>query len=221
MNADELIEEVANIVTEPSYDDDEDVFLRYLNQAMNAIAGQLLLPALADGYGTVTTVTDGFTIDLPEDYHKGLFLAQCDGVPVEVFRDLKSIATFFGGLKSSESGDVAGVVTSARRFIYQRVPTEATDIEIFYYRRPVPMEEGSDSYPDGLFTSVVGNDDLDWALIHHACWKIFSKIEQGIDGAKVDTMYHQGLFKERLDDLKDHCIREGQNFATQATNKVY
>ena len=214
MNAVELIEEVSDIIDDPSYS--SVVFLRYLNQAELALAGELLLPDLADGFGTVDTDPAAFSVALPADYHKGLFHAQCDGVEIGVLKNLKSLAARFGSL-TVEAGDVAAVAVNGKKLLYLKVPAEATAVELFFYRKPVAMTESGESNPDGF----VDNDDFDWALIHHACWKIFSKIEQGVEGAKVGSRYHEDQFNDKRDELDVQCYRVGKSTSSPSVNMLH
>lgn len=214
MNATELIAEVLEVVDSEGFSDDD--ALKYLNRAQLAIANRLLLPELADGYDTVTTVVDGFSVALPSDYHKGLFLAQVDDKKVQVFKDLMSLSTTFESVTVT-AGDVAAVATNAGNLIYQRVPEETIDIELFYYRKPVKMTDVATSFPDGL-TDVDAYDD---AILYFTNWKMQNSIESGVEGVKIDTEYNKRGFDEMLDILSLHCVREGVAIAETPANKTW
>jgi len=201
MNADELIEQVIDIVNMPPYDS-ADAVLPFINGANRRIADALLLPDLKDGFAAVLTTVGGMEIDLPLEYHKNLFMARVAGADVDIFTDVVSMSRIRGGI-SLDTGDVSAVATKRGAMIYQAVPLAATTIELYFYRLPVAMVEGG--YPDG----ANGNDDFDWAIIHGACEKIFARIEDGMEGSKVNTAYHHEMFGEKVGLLDTYCVQQG------------
>jgi len=207
MNAPDLISEIIDIVDSEPYDF-RDLILKYLNQSIVSVSETLLLPDLADGHEVVTTAINGYSAPLPDDYHKGLFLANVDGKEIDIHKDLKTLSMMMGTVSAGKTGDVAGVAVNGKNLIYQSVPSAAVDIELFYYRRPGVVEDKKTSFPEGL----ANNDDFDWCLIHKACSKIFNKIEDGIEGAKVNTNKHEAQFNERLANLDVYAYREGISF---------
>jgi len=208
MNAEEMLDEVVGIVLNP-YSDDREDYLKYLNRANVILASRFLLPGLGDGNDTVDTATDSKTVALPDDYGRELFLALVEGKEVSVVRELRSLSILFGGL-SLDSGTISAVTASNGNLVYQRVPDTVTEVDLFYYRNPVPMEDSTDSNPDGF----VDDEDLDNALINYACWQAFAKLEQGVEGRKVSTEYHLGAFKEHEAAVKLKCYREGEQYAS-------
>jgi len=192
MNAEELIEEVIDVVDDDDYMDSE-VILKYLNQAQRNIADNLYLPDLEDGFDTIDTLVDGHTVPLPETYHKGLYLARAADVDFDIYHDIKSMVMNRGSF-NIEHGDLECVCARRTDIIYQNVPEVITVVNLFFYRLPVAMTESTSSFPDG----VSGNDDFDWALIHKAAALIFNRIEDGFEGAKINTDKHTGLFGEKI-----------------------
>lgn len=220
MNAEELIEAVVDIIQDDSIEGEE--ILSYLNLGQLAIANRVLLPGLADGHATLSTVLDDFMVSLPTDYHRGLFLAQSDDSIPTVVKTMGDIVTVTGMPLSKDTGSAVNIVAAqARKFVYQPVPEAGAEVEIFYHRKPIPMTESNKSFPDGLSADSSGNDDADQALIYYACWRSFAKIEQGLEGAKVDTKYYLGLFEETLEIIDLHSTREGKSYPKPLPNKVW
>ena len=97
MNGTEIVTEIIEIVDDPYYSDRQTI-LKYANQSLLDLAGKLLLPDLQDGYDTVTTGIDSFIVNCPSTFLKNLYLAQVDGVPIDVHEDLGSMVLALGGL---------------------------------------------------------------------------------------------------------------------------
>lgn len=203
-NANELIEEAVNIIDDDRYEDTE-LVLKYFNQAQRALAHMLLLPDLKNGTDQVTTVLSQYTAAMPIDFHKNIYMAFADGKSLNTHKDLASFKLANGGL-SVTAGDLTGVTDFGSSLVYQDVPVIATTIDLSYYRKPVDMAEEDISFPDGL----VGDDNFDWALIHMVCAKAFDRIEDGFEGAKVNTASHKEQTQERIMLLKDFCIQDGE-----------
>lgn len=204
MNAEILIEEAQNIIDDDRYEDTE-LLLRYFNQVQKGIADTLLLPDLKDGFATVSTVLNVYTAALPVDYHKNIHLAFSGGKPLNTHKSLSDLMVVNSEL-STDAGDLTGVTTFSGNLIYQAVPSTVTAIEIFYYKLPTDMTEEATSFPSGL----AGNDDFDWALIHGVCSLAFDRIEDGVEGQKVNTDSHKNKMAERIALMKRFCIQEGE-----------
>ena len=214
MNANELISQVIGIVHAPDYDNPADI-LKLINGSNRRIADLVLLPDLMDGFDTVDTATGEMEADLPPTYHRNLFMARVAGKDIDIFQDVVSMSMIRGGL-SLDAGDVAAVAVKKGALVYQKVPAASVEIELRFYRLPIPMvivdeeAEGYDpeqdqSLPDGAY----GNDDFDWAIIHDTCAKIFNIIESDINVVKVNTISHTALLKEKIDLLRDFAEAHG------------
>lgn len=209
MNAEELITEVIDIVLdgENGVYSDRTYILSFLNQAQRDIAAKLYLPDLNDGFGLVDTVVDEYRVSLPSTYHRGLYLAQLDGVPLDIYEDIKSMSLSTEGI-TTEVGDVSGVAINNSFLVYQNVPEIITSLELFFYRKPVDMRDLTTSFPDG----AVNNDDYDEALINLCCRKIYSRIEDGMEGQKLNTINHNDLFRQAMGSLDIYARRVGGSF---------
>lgn len=210
MNVTELVQEVLDILQDPDYTDTEMVTTR-LNEAQRAIADAVMLPDLSNGSDTVNTVTDAYEVALPADYQQNLYLAyDADGEYLDIYKDMASVELV--RQISMDNGDLEAVCAHGSVLIYQPVPAVATTIAIRYYRLPTAMvADDETSFPDG----ARGNDDFEWALIHHAAWKIFNKIEDGLEGQKVNTAAQYQFYQERMAALDKFATKVGKSFPTR------
>ncbi|RLB91957.1 MAG: hypothetical protein DRH10_00575 [Deltaproteobacteria bacterium] len=214
MNGESIVTEIIGIIANPSYKK-RDVILEYANQSLTALANILMLPDLKSGYDKVTTVLTDKQVGLPDTYNKGLYLAMVDGKPINIHADIKSMSITLCGV-SDDEGDVKDVTVHGANLIYQAIPTTATDIDLYFYRNPLPMTDKRSSLPDGL----TNNDDFDWAIIHLACRKIFDRIEDGREGPKTNTLKHEDYYNQRVLALDDYALTEGKAHSTRPSLSI-
>lgn len=201
MNAEQLIDEIVDIILDTSFT--REWILDRLNRAMKAVAGKVLLPGLSDGYSSVDTVLGENITPLPDDYHRNIYLADVVGVgPVKICQNI-GIMRDFGYNLDLTSGSIECVAPNALSLFYQRVPSTVKTINLRYYRKPVDMEDKDSSFPDAVMANPEIEEDMDKALTAHVCGKIFARLEQGLEGNKVDTSYYENQFKEAIADIDD------------------
>jgi len=211
VNAEQLIAEVADIIQDSSYDNE--TILSYLNRGQVAVASTLLLPGLADGHGTVTTAVDEYNVALPADFHRELFHVQVDDLPVKVYRNMGLLVSEMEKI-TTQAGRLVAMCPNAGNLLYQKVPSVTKNVELFYYRLPTDMsDEDDNSRPDGLSMQAgVALEHFDFALVHYAAALIFDRIEDGIEGQKVNTLSHRDQYAMRLLEMALH-VREGRPHA--------
>jgi len=202
MNAKQLVDKVINNVTEIDFDEAE--VLEKLNEGQVELASRLLLPGLSDGYDTVTTVTTGPEVPMPDDYMKELLSARVvDGSRVKVVANFGLFDSQYGPVDST-TGSVVACVAHGRNLIYQNVPGVAKSIQLWYYRLPTPMQYREDSFPDGVEFFRDYSTHFQKALFHYACQELWAEIEQG-EGNKPDTSYHEAKFEQYVRKLNARC----------------
>jgi len=190
VNTEEMINDVENIVLDPSYTRDD--ILKLLNRAKLACASKAFLPGLSGGTGSVTTVSDGNLVALPTNFHRELFAASIDGEPIKIY-DNKALMLAKMGHVMNEVGDVSACCVSGRYLFYMDTPVTPVTINLSYYEKPTPMTDSSSSYADDMTSE---NELYDSTLIAFACWHLFSRIEQGLEGQKTDTAYYKDRFEK-------------------------
>ena len=204
MLAQELIDNAIDAV-QPGTDGYDDVwFLAKLNEFARLISSHrnILLPAL-DTEATVTAVASASSINLPVNYQRNLYSCQrvSDGKFVSVANSRKSIIDKYGGVYPTYPGPVVSVAAVKPTLIYAPKPVADEDLTIRYYRIPSAIT---------LLTDLLSliPDGFDELPFHYLCWKAFERIEQGLEGAKVDTNYHMSIYLGMQDQLELH-LREG------------
>ena len=191
-DSESLADEVADIVQDPSYSHSD--IIRTMNVGLRYIAGRVLLPEL-EAWADLETDPNVNHIPLPADYQKNL--RYCHSVThnrqVRIVGSLLQSYRQFSEL--DQGGRVVHVMPKGRSLYYQRVPSTAETLRIAYYK-----------YPDRLFSRWEKPTCLPVHLTHellvsYAAWKLFSKIEDGVEGQKVNTQYYKGLFDIAMAEL--------------------
>ncbi len=211
MNAVELVAEVQKIVDAGTGSFSDEQVLAYLNRGMLAVANRLLLPWLSTS-ATVTTDTTN-TVSLPAYFHRNLFMATTDDGQLDIISSPKSLEDEYPSDSTDTTLKAVCVIPGNLQYSY--TPDDATDITLHYYRRPLDMTLEDTSEP------MTSNDDFYMVIINYAAWQMFSILEQGVEGAKVSTMYHKNEYKEYLEDIKQICIKEGRSFRAPQYNKTW
>lgn len=187
----DLIEEVQDVIQDDAYD--EDMILALINKAMGIISSKVLLPGL-ETTGTVSTTADVNTVPLPADYHRELFEVHNANTErnVLLFSTTASLYRRCPRAVKGESGDVMAIAMLGNNLLVHFIPTSAQDLTLWYYRKPAPLVADTDE-PDGLPLQF---HDM---LTNYAAWKLFDKIEDGIEGKKVNTDHYMTLFIDALE----------------------
>jgi hypothetical protein len=204
MNAEDMITEVLAVVQDPSFTREADA-LKMINRGMTAVAQVVPLPGLSDGRNTVTTVIDSDRVALPADFLGPLLYAKASGLPVRMYRNYSDIMAGFDGL-SLDAGPIIGCVAHGGQLVYQWVPAVPVNVDLSYYRTPTPMTDSPSSYPDGLGNLRQHEDALSEIIMHFAKGSLYSRTEDGHEGAKVNTHYHLNLFRALREEFRvQHC----------------
>lgn len=190
-----LIELVTRKVDDESYDD---LIIDFLSDGMLDIASRILLPLLEET-DTVTTVLDINVAAMPGDYHRNLFSASPVDENKPGVRVLNSKAQLNRKYDRLDNvGDVRHICMSAGTLLYQPIPTLAQEINISYYRIPVDVDDADD---DTIAPLPANYHKM---LVDYACAQIYSEIEDGMEGQKVNTRYHEGRYEKFMIELETH-----------------
>ena len=192
----ELTERILRIVQDRSFTADD--VLVYLNECLLEIAGsedpQILLPDL-EAQADVTTSTSGPSCDLPENFQKNLFgcYSLTQNRPIKVFNSKILLLQRFRPI--DQVGLVRGVAQVGKKLWYQRIPSTAETLTLYFYGKPSPLvDENSrpECLPDHLARRLLENGVIA---------RMYDLIEDGMDGAKVNTTHYLDLYNAALLEL--------------------
>ena len=186
---DEIIADVVDIIKDDSYSSSD--VLRRMNKCLTLIAREL---AISDYEAVATVVTDVIsnTVTLPPDFHFNLFDCRSDTHNRQI-RVLDSRRLIDRQLyRLDTGGSVFLVAQSGRNLYYQRRPAVAETLRLFYYRIPDQLVEG------GEMPVYIPLDMQESLFTNFACWELFSRIEDGVEGDKINTIHYKKEFYEAL-----------------------
>lgn len=200
MTATELIAQVSGIVQDTSYTSAD--ILSLINQGRGEIAAEVDLPKL-QASATVTTTDDASTVALPTDYHKGLFWVGSVAYQCRIGRkkgDYHNLLTFMERYSTlDEVGQIVAVCVDGDNLLYQGMDDDSLLLK--YYKEIETIVAA----PTG--TQITGPVELPShlhspLLVSYCCREIYSEIEDGIEGQKVNTMYWDAKFNRAMNSLK-------------------
>lgn len=194
MNLESLISAVENIIQDSSYTSEDITDL--INEAVSAVAKGVEVPGelgitspLPDLYATAdVTLTDSArSVSLPADYQRGLFnVYGTQHIPL-----MDSFARFIKRYPALETGDsVEACVVHGKSLFYH--PAVSGTVNVSYYKKPDTLTTDSDEptcIPDHLHRRL---------LVSFACREIFNRIEDGIEGQKINTSAYDTEFYEAV-----------------------
>lgn len=199
----QLREYVIDTVNEPSVDEDAVDLL--LSEAMAVVAGEILLPEL-DTSGTVLTGL-GTEVALPLTYERGLYkcLVAGQGKAPTVLTSMEQMLERYPEYSYDPLyGEVESVCIHAGKLIYYPIPEYAVSVTLFYYRAPTPLVS-ENQVPDCIPTEYHRK-----LLANYAIKELWDPIEDGMEGAKVNTARYEQKFFDALAEF-DASITQGRS----------
>jgi hypothetical protein len=188
-----IIDEIKAIVRDPSFTGAD--ILALMNRGLFEIAGRVRLPGLETSAELRTAAGRAF-VSLPADYHRDLFAVNvaAERRRARIEPDVAALLRRFPGL--DRTGSVLAVAVRGRSLYYQPVPGAQTTLTAHYYRTPDPLEAGADRIsclPPHLTAEL---------LVGYVCREIFERIEEGLDGKKVQTTAYGERFERAVAELE-------------------
>jgi hypothetical protein len=201
MTLEELIAAVDEVIQDSVWT--EAKITTILNRGYLAVATGILLPGkyqltppLPDLYAvdTITTELSAGICDLPDDFNRDVVQvinANSESIPIE-----PSFMRFLSLNPEQDAGSVRACAVKGKRLLYRDIPSVAETLTVHYYQTPTPMS-GDDDEPTGI------PEHLQYQiLVGYACSHIFNLIEDGMEGAKVNTNHWKGEHIQGLIDME-------------------
>lgn len=203
MNTTELVTRVAEVVKDGSFTDSE--ILGHLNRCLQDVAYENCLPGLDEADELSLAVGDD-SVALPDDFSHDLWHVE----PLDKMRAINIHASLKSLQRLYSDNDTGNAITDAAQdgvsLHVRPTLTEAQDIRVHYYRAPealvladstaTPAVEANS--PEGIPAHL--HDAL---FVSYAAWQIYSIIEDGVDGAKVNTNHWQSQYFGALKRLQE------------------
>jgi hypothetical protein len=187
MNLGQLRDEVIVAISDTSFNDS-------LDEWINNAIGQIIDDANVPGFKEI------LSIDTVLGVTSTVLGATCDGRILYVGTATAELA---GGVVTLEHmmkmypgmdqvGDVNHVAVEGNTLYYQRIPSTVSTLTILHRRKPVAMVEDDDE-PEGIPSHL----HLD-VIVPKVAILGFDRIEDGIEGKKVNTIAQSIRYKQGL-----------------------
>ena len=201
MNLESLVAAIEDIIQDTEYT--EDMIVTMINEAVLKVATGDILPGkyqisppLPDLYSTgdVLTVLGTGYLSLPADFNRDLFMVvDSNGDPVKIEESFKKFLVMYA---DQAAGSVFRCSVNGGRFHYRDIPAAATTLTVHYYTNPDTLVNDADvpsSIPAILHRKLI---------VGYVCREIFNRIEDGIEGQKINTNYYATEYGTGLLDLE-------------------
>ena len=210
MTFSDLVEDIKNCAQGSGYTDTE--IKTRINRLIKRIARGVpvpgkfcLTPPLPSLYttGTVATVPGSGIADLPSDYSRhASHVEDSDGEEITVNPSFVNFTKKYGGTISA--GDVVEVAFVGNRIAYRDSPSVSENLTVHYYTEPDELTADSDEpdcIPEGLHDTLI---------VSGVAKDIFDRIEDGMEGAKVNTSRHVNIYNQALEALEIELGEDGE-----------
>lgn len=207
----DLIDETFALVQDNSFDD---ITPSYINEALIQLVTEAQLPELKR-VDVVTTSIGSPYVSIAGGTVNGIGKVIRILVPVNSkAKKYDSMEAMYEELLPSHNttdvymlGDeVEGYAVEGDNFWYFPLPTVAQSFTVMYIANPPVLVSPGDSV-----TLKIPDAILRKAVCHGAAEKCWNKIEDGIDGDKVNTMFHEKKKLEGILELKTHKGRSREH----------
>lgn len=178
----------------------------YINEGIEVVAANVLLPSLEES-AEITTLITAVEIDIPDswNYDRNLYYAESltNEKELEVYSSEALFARKYQKFRAEAyEGSIEAVTEHANKIVYY--PRAAETLLCKYYKKPTLLVNDTD------IPSYIPNHLQYRLLVSFAAGEIFSLIEDGVDGAQVNTQFHIMRFQKALEDL-DEYFRTGRS----------
>jgi hypothetical protein len=197
-NLSELVEET-KLALQDGGDIEEGRVKLALNEAYKEIVEETEIPSLKK-VTTVTTVVSQAWLNMPEGFSGKLrYVGDSSGKIQILDNGVEELIESYPSLDTV--GDVECVALQGNVLYYQGIPSTATDLVVLYYE-DVNDLEAEDDTPDYLPEYL--HREL---LVNKAATKEYSRIEDGMEGIKVNTVKYATAYEEAKQKLQEWIAR--------------
>ena len=186
------------------------ILANHINSGLRRCAYLVLLPDL-ETTGIVITNPSSSSVEIPGDWNfcRNLYAAHiADNPEIQVLSSMGLLRMQVPDIDNTvHEGDVNFITTRKTNIIYANSPAEPKTLVCKFYENPTLLVNPT-HVPSELPESL--QEPL---LVNYALWKCFESIEDGIEGAKVNTAYYKNEFSEAINELLE-IFTAGQSTPT-------
>jgi hypothetical protein len=178
--------------------------ISYFDRCAKELAGRIDFAALV-GEDEITVDAAANNEAMPTDYLRNLHYAYDT--------DTKAALTILSPQqmwrkypRMDATGVYAQYCCVRNGYLYvQPAPTANEDITLRYFKEPDAVDSLADTVPSWIPERV--QQDV---FFHFACRECFTQIEDGIDGGKPNTQYHEAMYRRAFHNLAWEAQASGE-----------
>lgn len=190
-----IIEKVSIKMQDDSPGLDEDSILDALDQCNLDIATELDIKELAT-VSEINLPADLNSTDMPVDFCKNLVLAynKTTSDPIKVYDSRRLMHR--ASPDAPTGGNVMAICADGTQLYYRQTPPTDQIAELYYHRNP------DDLIKKGDFPLYIPGNYIQKLYFHYAVGQLYDLKEDGRQGEKVNTLYHNDKYSENLAKFK-------------------
>ena len=171
----------------------DSALIRYFDRCVKELAGRIDFSALV-GENKVTIKANGTSIAMPTDYLRNLQYAY--DTDTEAALTILSPREMWTEYPRMDATGVYAQYCCVRDgdLYVQPAPEDDEDITLRYFKSPDEVDDLDD-------TAVVDTRQGSRTCFHFACRECFTQIEDGIDGGKPNTQYHEAMYRSAFHNI--------------------
>lgn len=199
----ELREEIIGSILDSSFT--EEYIDRQINLAIKKTSSMVLLPVL-ERSDVVFTEAGNPYVQPPADFGHNLFHASSAAGEIKVLSSMRLLLDKYQLFASRNiTGDILHCCLAGEKIAIHPVPADITAFTVFYHTWPEVLgENGSvDAY-------IPGDDHQEDIIVNYGLWRLHKKIEDGLEGAMSNTLYHEKRFYDAVAAFSK-TIKQGQS----------
>ena len=190
MNLGQLKDEVEVVLQDTSF---ASSFGSWVNNAVEGIIDDANVPGFKEILSINTVLATAYTTLGATCSGRILYVGTATAELAGGVVTLEHMMKMYPGM--DEVGDVEYVAVEGNTLYYQGIPSVATALTLLHRRKPVVMVEDSDE-PEGIPSHLHLN-----VIVPRAAMFGFDRIEDGVEGEKVNTIAQAIRYKQGLHDL--------------------
>jgi hypothetical protein len=129
-----------------------------------------------------------------------------DGSLPRIYANLEELMEHYSVVAADEIGDVEAVALEGSTLWYQKIPAVAETLTVLYYQDPSVLEDDEESpdYLPGFLHRPL--------LVSGAAYIMFNRLEDGLDGEKVNTASQLADFNRGIASFRAYSARRRMHF---------
>jgi len=201
MNFDRVLTLIETGVQDPSFIK-EDYILSMVNECVEETSNMFNLPDL-QAREVVTISAGEESVNMPATFARELYRVYNETSLKEV--NIRSNVNVLEEMYDpTQSAGMVKDVAEYNGILWVKPKADLEqDLNLFFYRKPVPLDEDDlddvDKHLDGI------PNHLCQVVVDYCLMRLFTLIEDGIEGNKVNSLHYAGLYTAGLAKVEAYC----------------